>query len=90
MLHAMHEGKINVKPEDVGYDGSKLEALNAHYTKLIECGTLQGASYLISKNGQIFARSAMDKSSPAQQWASFVMQRTAKSCFLSQSAKFTR
>lgn len=61
MLHAMHEGKINVKPEDVGYDGSKLEALNAHYTKLIECGTLQGASYLISKNGQIFARSALGK-----------------------------
>lgn len=61
MLHAMHEGKINVKPEDVGYDGAKLEALNEHYAKLIESGTLQGASYLISKNGHIFARSAMGK-----------------------------
>ncbi|MCM3634478.1 serine hydrolase domain-containing protein [Paenibacillus camelliae] len=61
MLQAMYDGNLNAKPEDVGYDRKKLEALNEHYEKLIERGTLQGASYLISKNGHIFARSAMGK-----------------------------
>jgi len=61
MLHAMHESKITVRPDEVGYDEKKLEALNKHYAKLIECGTLQGASYLISRKGKIFARTAMGK-----------------------------
>lgn len=62
----IQKGRIDVKPEEVGYDEQKLEALNQHYSKLIDRGTLQGASYLISRKGQVFARCSMGKLRPDQ------------------------
>jgi len=63
---AFHEGQVDVNPEQVGYDGQKLIALNRHYENLIDKGKLQGASYLISRNGQIISRNSLGKLRPAR------------------------
>lgn len=61
---AWQRGKLDATPEEVMYDAQALVRLNEHYEKLIDQGTLQGASYLLSRKGQVFARCAMGRLRP--------------------------
>lgn len=63
----VHIGKVNIRPEDVGYDSRKLDALNQFYANLIDNGTIQAASYLISRKGQVFARNSLGKLRPSEE-----------------------
>lgn len=55
------EGKVDIKPEEVGYDEQTLTLLDRHYSDLIGKGKLQGASYLISRKGKVFAHRSIGK-----------------------------
>ena len=57
----IHEGWTDAKPEDVRYDPQTIRSLDDHYADLIGKGTIQGASYLISRGGKVFAHRAMGK-----------------------------
>lgn len=57
----VHKGKINISPGEAGFNKEKIEALNSHYANLIDKGTIQGASYLLSRNGKIFAHHSLGK-----------------------------
>lgn len=46
-------------PKDVDYDGSRLEALNAHFDRLMKKNQLLGASYNLSRYGKTFAKACM-------------------------------
>jgi len=58
---AIHEGWTDVQPEEAGYDAGALRALDSHYADLIGKGTIQGASYLLSRKGKVFAHRAMGR-----------------------------
>ncbi len=47
-------GKTDISPRDAGFIPSKLNELDNLFLGLIEKSKLQGASYLISRNGKIF------------------------------------
>jgi CubicO group peptidase (beta-lactamase class C family) len=53
------QGKTDCKPDEVGYDESRLQTLNKHLQGLIDDGELQCASYCISRYGKIFAHGAI-------------------------------
>ncbi|MHA7964234.1 serine hydrolase domain-containing protein [Paenibacillus sp. CAU 1782] len=54
-----HEGRTDGLAGELGYDSQALEALQTHYEALIASGTLQGASYLIARKGQVIARRSL-------------------------------
>ncbi len=54
-------GRTDFTPEEAGYDVSRLDALHRHLWKLIESGSLQCASYCLSRRGKIFAHNAMGR-----------------------------
>lgn len=60
-LHTIHEGRTDVKPEQVGLDSARLELLDQHFAALIDSGRLQGASYLISRYGKIVVHKSQGK-----------------------------
>lgn len=47
------------RPEDVAYDGQRLDVLERHFEKLHNQGMLQGAAYCLSKDDKVFALGAM-------------------------------
>jgi len=51
--------KTPFKPEDVDYDGTRLETLNAHFERLMNEKKLLGAAYMLSRNSKIFAHASM-------------------------------
>ncbi len=53
------QGKVDATPEKLGFDHSRLQKLDHHFAGLIEAGKLQGASYLVARDGQIVANSAL-------------------------------
>ncbi|BBH21770.1 serine hydrolase [Paenibacillus baekrokdamisoli] len=55
----LHHGRTEVTPEEVGFDSASLERLNDHYRSLIESKIIQGASYVLSRHGKVFAHAAM-------------------------------
>ncbi|WP_029192882.1 serine hydrolase domain-containing protein [Paenibacillus harenae] len=63
MLHTatMHEGWTDARPEGSGYDSQTIRRLDDHYAELIGKGTIQGASYLLSRKGKVFAHRSMGK-----------------------------
>lgn len=56
-----HQGPVDVRPEDAGYDPAVLDRLNDHYVRLVKDGTIQGASYLLARDGQVFAHASIGK-----------------------------
>ena len=48
-------------PSEVGYDSERLEVLNRHFAKMLEANELQSANYCLSRDGKIFANTAMGK-----------------------------
>lgn len=59
----LQRGYIDETPELVGYDSSRIEALNTHLWKMIDDGRLMGASYCIAKEDKIIANNALGYSS---------------------------
>lgn len=49
------------RPEDVGYDGSRLEVLNQHFLRMLEKDELQGASYCLARDGEVFVNAALGR-----------------------------
>lgn len=54
-------GTTDITPEEVGYNPARLGQLDAHFQKLIKDQKIQGASYLLSRHGKIFAYRSMGK-----------------------------
>lgn len=57
----IHDGRTDVSPEDVGLDWKRLQLLDEHFSRLITEKKLQGASYLIARDGQIALHRSMGK-----------------------------
>lgn len=57
----MNVAKSPFSPNEVGYDGERLEVLNRHLMKMIEEKELQAASYCLSREGRVFADIALGK-----------------------------
>lgn len=57
----IHEGRIDASPEQVGMDAERLALLDRHFGGLIEAGKLQGASYLVARDGQIILHKSQGK-----------------------------
>lgn len=53
------QGKIDLTPEEAGYDSSRIEALHNHFIKLIDQNKIQAASYCISRKGKVFMHGAL-------------------------------
>jgi serine-type D-Ala-D-Ala carboxypeptidase len=48
-------------PKDAGYDASRLDVLNAHFSEMIAKNQIQGAIYCLVRDGKVFWESAMGK-----------------------------
>ena len=59
----LQRGSIDEIPELVGYDSSRIEALNTHLWKMIDDSRLIGASYCIAKDDKVIANNALGYSS---------------------------
>jgi CubicO group peptidase (beta-lactamase class C family) len=59
----LQRGNIDETPELVGYDSSRIEALNTHLWKMIDDKRLMGASYCIAKDDKVIAYNALGFSS---------------------------
>lgn len=59
----LQKGSADETPELVGYDSSRVEALNSHLWKMIEDKRLIGASYCITRNDKVVANNALGFSS---------------------------
>jgi CubicO group peptidase (beta-lactamase class C family) len=57
----MISAKTPFAPEDVAYDGSRIDALNKHLQRLIDANELQAACYCLSRDGKVFANAALGK-----------------------------
>lgn len=55
----IQRGAIHETPELVGYDSSRIEALNAHLWRMIDDKRLIGASYCISKDDKVIANNSL-------------------------------
>ncbi len=60
-MYEIHTGNTHTTAEDVKYNSEKMDILNNHLQELIKADKLQGASYLLSRNGNVFAHSSMGK-----------------------------
>lgn len=54
-------GKIEITPEEVLYDSSRIEILNRHMQNMIDDERLIGAEYCIIKQGKVIACNALGK-----------------------------
>jgi CubicO group peptidase (beta-lactamase class C family) len=61
LAHEIRHGRIGTRPEQAGYDPHVLERLDSHFQRLVADDKLQAASYLLARNGEIFACRAMGK-----------------------------
>ncbi|PWV90536.1 CubicO group peptidase (beta-lactamase class C family) [Paenibacillus cellulosilyticus] len=57
----IHEGRTDAAPEQVGMDAERLALLDRHFGGLIEAGKLQGASYLVARDGKIIVHRSQGK-----------------------------
>lgn len=57
------QGKTDCSPQEVGYNGQRLEVLNRHLQRFIDKGEIQCATYCISRKGKVFAHGAIGKKS---------------------------
>jgi CubicO group peptidase (beta-lactamase class C family) len=55
------QGRLDITPREARYDESRIALLASHYLSKVEAGTLQGASFLMARDGKVFAHQAMGK-----------------------------
>jgi len=60
------QGKVDCRPEETGYDSSRLEVLHAHLQKLMDKEIIFGAEYTISHKGKIIANASMGQGSSVE------------------------
>lgn len=53
------QGKVDCAPADVGYEASRLEAVNAFFSRMIEQNTIFGVAYRLARRGKTFASAAI-------------------------------
>jgi CubicO group peptidase (beta-lactamase class C family) len=58
----IYTGNIDCLPKEVNYNIKRLDKLDNHFLDIINNNKIQGAGYLLSKNGKIFANKSMGKS----------------------------
>ncbi len=51
--------QLETKPEDVGYDSSRLDALDMHFGRLMAEKKIQCASYMLTRHGKPFANRSL-------------------------------
>lgn len=61
MKAPVHYGETELTPQEAGYRTETLERLDALLDSLVENGKLQGASYVMSRGGRIFAHRAVGR-----------------------------
>lgn len=61
------QGKVDCRPEETGYDSSRLKVLNQHFQKLIDKEIIFGAQYTISHKGKIIANASLGSGSKIEQ-----------------------
>lgn len=61
------QGKIDCRPEETGYDSSRIDALNKHFQRLIDKEIIFGAQYTISHKGKIIANGSLGNGSKIAQ-----------------------
>lgn len=59
----LQKGPVDETPELVGYDSSRVEALNAHLWRMIDDKRLIGASYCITREDKVIANNGLGFSS---------------------------
>jgi CubicO group peptidase (beta-lactamase class C family) len=59
----INEGRIDVSPREARYDEGRLALLQAAYAQLVESGRVHGASFLMARDGKVFAHRAMGRRS---------------------------
>jgi CubicO group peptidase (beta-lactamase class C family) len=52
-------GKVDCSPAEVGFEESRVDALHRHFERLMDEKKIQGASYCISRRGQVFLHGAI-------------------------------
>lgn len=52
-------GNVDCRPEETGFDSSRLDVLNKHFERLIEKEVIVGAAYAISHKGKIIANASI-------------------------------
>jgi CubicO group peptidase (beta-lactamase class C family) len=55
------DGPVDISPKQAGYDEKKIGAIIDYLAPLIDGGTLQGASFLMARQGKVFASAAMGR-----------------------------
>jgi len=68
----IHTNNIDALPEEVGYRLEKLKELDDLFIELIERKRLQCASYLLARNGKVFAHKSMGKLTYADDSSDFM------------------
>ncbi|MDR0326064.1 MAG: beta-lactamase family protein [Oscillospiraceae bacterium] len=53
------QGRTDCAPADVGYDASRLGAVNGFFTRMIEQNVIHGVSYRLARRGKVFAVAAL-------------------------------
>lgn len=53
------QGIVDCKPEEIGYDSSRLDAVNAFFARMIENKAIHGVSYRLARRGKTFAAAAI-------------------------------
>lgn len=56
-------GKVDCSPADVGFDERRVDALRRHFERLMAENKIQGASYCLSRHGQVFLHGAVGRRS---------------------------
>lgn len=58
---SIHEALTDATPQSLGFNPQRLDLLDAHFQRLIESKRIQGASYLVSRDGQIVVHRSQGK-----------------------------
>ncbi len=53
------QGRTDITPKEARYDESRIALLGSHFLSRVEAGALQGASFLMARDGKVFAHQAM-------------------------------
>jgi CubicO group peptidase (beta-lactamase class C family) len=52
-------GKTDCSPDTIGYDASRLDAVNAFFARFMEEKVIHGVSYCLARRGKVFASAAL-------------------------------
>jgi len=66
-------------PGEVGYNGDRLKVLNNHFLKMMKANELQAANYCFSRDGKVFANTAIGKLSYKESEDSLLQPDTIQS-----------